>query len=346
VLSAFATTWSAADAEVSGVTEGAATAANTYDIGTVDSGSTVFFVKTNKLLDGAKIQASTTSCVPAPEVALTVNGAAVTDWFTCYYPNTSTSAEGASVVIYQGVDVGPLTGYFDSADLVNGFYTIALTITDKQGNTQDVTINAGAKASIPYMVDVTPTGAVVTWPADGARVTAYVVQKAPNVPDSKGADAPGTFAPISGDLAPTVSSFTDPATLTAETKYWYRVVAKEGTTLTAISDPGMILTAATPGAATLVASTTPSNSIAVTWTQVASKVESYLVERTTTPADATSWTVVGTKSPSTTTTTLTFTDLGTTKVPLVNGTTYHYRIKGAGTDYETRAGPATAVLLP
>ena len=71
-----------------------------------------------------------------------MNGSAAMGWFTCYYPNTSTTAEGASVIIYQGADVQPLTGFFDSADLAVGTYVIAATITDKQGNQQRVTINA------------------------------------------------------------------------------------------------------------------------------------------------------------------------------------------------------------
>lgn len=142
ILSAFASTGTSDDGGATAVFEGTATAANTYTIADVGAGTTVFFVKTNKLLDGAKIQASTTSCVPAPEVALTVNGAPATGWFTCYYPGTSTTAEGASVVIYQGADIQPLTGFFDSAALVEGTYAIAATITDKQGNQQRVTINA------------------------------------------------------------------------------------------------------------------------------------------------------------------------------------------------------------
>lgn len=147
ILSAFASTGTSVDGGATAVFEGTATATNTFTID-ADAGTTVFFVKTNKLLDGAKIQTSPVSCVPAPEVALTVNGApanpdpANPSWFTCYYPNTSTTAEGASVVIYHGTDVQALTGFFDSADLAAGTYTIVATITDKQGNAQTVTINA------------------------------------------------------------------------------------------------------------------------------------------------------------------------------------------------------------
>lgn len=114
-----------------------------FTIPDVESGTTVFFVKTNKLLDGAAIQADPTSCVPAAAVNLTVNGAtSPPDWFTCYVPATSTPSEGASMVIYQGSDIDLTTGYFDAADLVAGSYTIVATITDKQGNAQTVTINA------------------------------------------------------------------------------------------------------------------------------------------------------------------------------------------------------------
>jgi hypothetical protein len=305
-------------------------------------------VKTNKLLDGASIQSDPMSCVPAAAVNLTVNGTAnPPGWFTCYVAATSTPSEGASVVIYTGKDITSTTGYFDSANLTNGFYDISLTLTDKQGNKADVVINAGVRTPAPYMVDVTPTSATVTWQPSGAQVVSYVVERAPNVVDATGSDTPGTFAAISGALTPATDTFADPTTLTAETKYWYRVVANGPSAVTATSDPGMVLTALAPSAPpTFAVTTTPTNSIAVTWTQVTSKVKGYIVERTTTPGDPTSWTAVGTKAASTTTTTLTFTDHGTTDVPLVNGTTYHYRIKSSGTDYETVPSPPGAVLLP
>ncbi len=116
---------------------------NPYVLAGVPSGGTVFWVKTSKLLDGAAIQVDPMSCVPAAAVNLTVNGEAnPAGWFTCYYPSGGTTAEGASVVIYQGADTGIDAAYTDDADLPPGEYSITATLTDKQGNAVPVTINA------------------------------------------------------------------------------------------------------------------------------------------------------------------------------------------------------------
>ncbi len=140
ILSAFAVAGNSSD-NATGVWEGTGT--NPYTITGADAGTTVFFIKTNKLLDGAAIQVDPLSCVPATAVNLTVNGTAnPAGWFTCYVPATSTPSEGASVVIYHGTDINVTTGYFDSASLDAGSYTIVATITDKQGNKQTVTIDA------------------------------------------------------------------------------------------------------------------------------------------------------------------------------------------------------------
>ncbi len=141
VLSAFAVTGTSAD-NATGVFEATGTT-SPFTITGVDAGTTVFFIKTNKLLDGAAIQVDPLSCKPAAAANLTVNGTVNPDgWFICYVPSTSTPSEGASVVIYQGTDINVTTGYFDSADLAVGSYTIVATITDKQGNKQTVTIDA------------------------------------------------------------------------------------------------------------------------------------------------------------------------------------------------------------
>ncbi len=140
ILSAFAVS---GDSDGAGGLFEADGTASPFTIPDVESGSTVFFVKTNKLLDGAAIQVDPMSCAPAAAVNLTVNGVVnPPDWFTCYVPATSTQSEGASVVIYQGSDIDITTGYFESADMAAGAYTIVATITDKQGNAETVTINA------------------------------------------------------------------------------------------------------------------------------------------------------------------------------------------------------------
>ena len=123
ILSAFAVAGNSDDL-ATGLFEASGTT-SPFTIPEVDTGTTVFFVKTNKLLDGAAIQADPLSCVPAAAVNLTVNGVVnPPGWFTCYVPATSTPAEGASMVIYQGQDITNTTGYFDSADLEHGFFDI------------------------------------------------------------------------------------------------------------------------------------------------------------------------------------------------------------------------------
>lgn len=152
ILSAFAVN---GDVDGAGALFEATGSTTPFTITEVDTGTTVFFVKTNKLLDGAAIQKDPLSCVPAAAVNLTVNGApanpdpANPTWFTCYVPATSTPAEGASMVIYQGKDIDITTGYFEAADLAAGDYTIVATITDKQGNAQTVTIIATAVVPPP-----------------------------------------------------------------------------------------------------------------------------------------------------------------------------------------------------
>lgn len=197
----------------------------------VDPGPSVFFVKTNKLLEGSAIQSDPQSCVPAAAVNLSVNGAAApADWFTCYVPSTSTPAEGASFVMYQGADIigtDPDTGatftqgYFDGASLAPGFYSLVATITDKQGNTQTVTINSGA---FNVTLDGTPTTTTVDLEWDlgeavDAGVTAVDVQRAP--------DAAGPWTTLAADLPVTTTTYADSG-LTPETTYWYRIVLKGG----------------------------------------------------------------------------------------------------------------------
>jgi hypothetical protein len=240
ILSAFASTGTASDGGATAVFDGTATAANTYTIAGVGAGTTVFFVKTNKLLDGAKIQTSTTSCAPAPEVNLTVNGAAATGWFTCYYPSTSTATEGASVIIYQGVDILPLKGFFDSAKLSSGFYVIKATITDKQGNAQPVTINSGVAVTVfidSTTTDITSTSIHLTIDSVGTvhpGATTFDLQRAPNVVDAAGNDTPGAWTTIAPALPLTTTGYDDTG-LTPSTSYWYRTILNSGTTDTATS---------------------------------------------------------------------------------------------------------------
>src|SRR5574338_317423 len=85
ILSAFAVSGNSSD-NATALFE--ATGTNPYAIAEVDPGGTVFFVKTNKTLDGAAIQVTPQSCVPAAAVNLTVNTVAnPAGWFACYSPS-------------------------------------------------------------------------------------------------------------------------------------------------------------------------------------------------------------------------------------------------------------------
>lgn len=244
ILGAFAVAGNSAD-NATGLFE-ASGAASPFTISDVDPGTTVFFVKTNKLLDGAAIQADPMSCAPAAAVNLTVNGVVnPPGWYTCYVPATSTPAEGASVVIYQGSNIDNTTGYFDAADLSPGFYVINATITDKQGNAQPITINSAVSVAVVDEDAATTTTIDVSWDvgtAVGAGATSIDLQRAPNVVNADGDDEPGEWATIAADLPVTTASFTDTG-LTADTSYWYRLVLKSATG-NATSAPVEIATAA------------------------------------------------------------------------------------------------------
>lgn len=149
ILSVFASTGSGdgGEAAVEGTLEGD----GSYTLDGVDAGPTVIFIKTNKLLDGASIQTTPTSCVPAAGIALQIGGApAPADWYACYVPSSGTAAEGASVVIYQGEDIAPGVGghgYFEAANLSAGTHAISGVIKDRGGNEVPFLVNATVVAA-------------------------------------------------------------------------------------------------------------------------------------------------------------------------------------------------------
>ncbi len=75
-----------------------------------------------------------------------------------------------------------------------------------------------AAPSAPTFANWTATSVDVNWKTTSSAVT-YNVQRAPDV-----SNAPGTFADIPGATGLTGLTYTD-STLTASTKYWYRIVA-------------------------------------------------------------------------------------------------------------------------
>jgi hypothetical protein len=198
--------------------------------------ASVIYVKMNKLLDGASIQATPQSCAPANGwITATKNGADDTaNWFSCYSPSTATEAEGSSIVLYRGVDVstGPSgDGWFVQSDSASksevNAYTVAGTVQDKQGN--PVAIN------IAYTVDpdagpveptVTAATGVITWDAAGCgTATGYNVYKQ---------DATDAEPVLLTPTPITDTTFTDPAPV-AEREYF--IAPLVGTVETKLQGP-------------------------------------------------------------------------------------------------------------
>ena len=68
----------------------------------------ILFIRANKLLDGASIQANASSCVPAiaafDVVQTATDGSSANDtasWYACYQPAAALDSEGGSVVLYR-----------------------------------------------------------------------------------------------------------------------------------------------------------------------------------------------------------------------------------------------------
>jgi hypothetical protein len=175
--------------------------------------ASVIYVKFNKLLDGASIQATPASCVPANNWLTDATTSTVADptvdWFSCYNPSSPTSSEGASVIIYPGADVtggvageGWFTGALPANTSEAIVYTLTGTIADKQGNQipLDITFTVNPDAG---PVDVTVAAGVLTWDAAGCgTATGYNVYKQDATDDEP---VLLTTAPI------TATTFTDPS---------------------------------------------------------------------------------------------------------------------------------------
>jgi len=206
----------------------------------------VFFATFNKTMDGASIQATTTSCAPAAGVNLTVNGAtAGDDWWTCYSPGSGTPTAGSSVVIYQGLNVTPGAGGggWTTAALIQdaGYYTIALTVKDKQGREVPLAFTAG----IATALEGTATGidtADLTWGSVLGAVS-FELQRASDIVTSAGtaleAHEPDTanYTTVAAGIDPATLSFSDTGiTYDAANPFvWYRVIARNADGLTAAS---------------------------------------------------------------------------------------------------------------
>lgn len=207
--------------------------------------ASVIYVKMNKLLDGASIQATPESCEPANGwITATKNGIDDTaNWFSCYSPATATDAEGASIVLYRGVDVTTGSsgdGWFVQSDSASSSevnsYTIAGTVQDKQGNPVEINIAYTVEPDAgPVEPTVTAATGEITWEAPGCgTATAYNVYK-----QDVTEDGPVDAEPVLLTVAPiTETTFTDttPAPV-APAERTYFIAPLVGTVETKLQGP-------------------------------------------------------------------------------------------------------------
>ena len=196
----------------------------------------VIFVKVNKLLDGASIQTTPDSCVPANSW-LTVTRDGVPDaaaWFTCYNPSTATSAEGSSIVIYRGENISPgFSGnlWLDQANDAGTTtsvvdYVLTGQVKDKQGNPVEVNITFHVEPDAGSVGDVVvdTTAKTITWElaeCDGgaAATGGYHLFKQDATDD----------APVSLTEQPAgTTSFTDPAMTDTREYFIAPIIANVG----------------------------------------------------------------------------------------------------------------------
>ncbi|BDG03854.1 hypothetical protein [Anaeromyxobacter oryzae] len=115
------------------------------------SANYLVFVILNKLMDGATVQQSTASCVPANNwltvaeskpAAPCANVGETPTWYACYDPaSPDGTKQGASIVIYRSC-VPDSTGWGDAEPLTAGTtYTFSGSIKDKQGNALEIPVS-------------------------------------------------------------------------------------------------------------------------------------------------------------------------------------------------------------
>lgn len=180
------------------------------------SSGTVIFVKANpgKLLDGASIQATPVDCTPANDW-LSVNGATAAGWSTCYYPQSPSSAEGASVVIYPGPSITDVDSWFGLTELAPGIFNLAGTVADKQGHPLDINVNVFVTDLAAAQSDDAGTEITVEFSDAGDNMTNVQLWEAP---DDNG--APGTWTAVA-----TASPYIHTG-VAVDSTWWYKLSAE------------------------------------------------------------------------------------------------------------------------
>jgi hypothetical protein len=161
---------------------------------------------------------------------ITSTGTTSTD-YDISWAASQCAAASATYTIQRAPDVAGAPGTF--ADLATGltvltyhdtvtpagaifWYRVRAVGTDGPSRWTAARTPKPAAPAAPTFASWTATSVVVNWTATASAVT-YNVQRAPDV-----SNAPGTFADLATGL--TGLTYTD-STLTASTKYWYRIVA-------------------------------------------------------------------------------------------------------------------------
>jgi hypothetical protein len=135
-----------------------------------DTGApSTIFVKFNKLLDGASIQAGENDCTPAAGVLTTATPAAPagSQYYVCYNPSSPTPTEGSSIVIFQAAATGA-AGWdgadgFPASPTATATFHFAGTVKDKGG--------ASVAFDVTAAVDPNPNPGNLLAPSTGSSVT-------------------------------------------------------------------------------------------------------------------------------------------------------------------------------
>ena len=200
-------------------------------------------VKFNKLLDGYAIQATPSDCTPTAALNLSVTPAppAGLAWYACYFPQAPAPTEGSSVVIFMDSATAPPAGWNQAKGIPGNSsavvsYHVTGRVHDKGGASADFDVtttidpNPGVPGNPTYTYGAGPSVIIAWTAADCGGAATYAVERAPNVPTTATppVDAPGAWSALAGAGAVAGLTFTD-STVTAGTKYWYRVTAKTAT---------------------------------------------------------------------------------------------------------------------